>query len=232
MNENRIVTLNREAWLQEAVSKIRPIFQGFNYKVPEVQVSVGWPSSGGLSTKKRTIGQCFYGATTADGKPQIYISPLLDEVAAPMGVLATLVHELAHTVAGFDAKHGPHFKKVAYAVGLEGKPTSTNATEDSVERYKQILEDLGAFPHARIVPSDKSPKKQTTRMLKCQCRDCDYVVRTVKTHIEKAGPPICPCNTFPMGVVLPDDADETLILGLKKYLIDRDPTEDEEKGEE
>lgn len=195
---SKILITNREHWLQEATQKIRPIFLGFNFKVPELHISVSWPSSGGLSTKKRTIGQCFYGSMSADGKPHLFISPLLDEVAAPQGVLPTLVHEMCHVVAGPDAKHGPAFVRVMKKLGLEGKPTATAAGEDLIARLKQIAEELGAFPHSKIVPSDKGPKKQNTRMLKMQCRDCDYVARTVRKWLDLYGPLICPCNKLPM----------------------------------
>src|SRR6185295_19948871 len=100
---SEIILPNREAWLQSAVAKLRPIFRGHGYEVPELQVSVGWPSSGGLGTRKRTIGQCWFGETTADQKPQLFISPLLDEVVSPMGVLPTLIHEVCHVCAGSDA---------------------------------------------------------------------------------------------------------------------------------
>lgn len=200
-----VARYNREAWLQAAVDKLRPMFLGQNYKVPEVAVSVGWPSSGGLGVSKRTIGQCWFGSMTANNTPQLFISPLLDETCHPMGVLATLVHEICHVVAGPDAKHGPQFVKVMKKVMLEGKPTSTNASEDLCERFKQIVAELGPFPHSKIVPSPKDPKKQTTRMKKCQCRDCEYVARTVQKWLDLYGPPICPCNKMPMAT----DAVET-----------------------
>lgn len=192
--------MNREAWLQAAVEKVRPLFLGHGYKIPEVNISVGWPSSGGLGTKKKTIGQCWFGSTTADGKPQLFISPLLDDVFEPQGVMATLIHEVCHVAAGPDAKHGPAFVKVARKMGLEGKPTATNADEVMVEKIKQIVADLGPFPHSKIVPTENSPKKQGTRMKKCECGDCGYVARTVKKWIEEVGAPICPCNKKQMSV--------------------------------
>jgi hypothetical protein len=116
--------INREQWLQAAVDKLRPLFLGHGYTVKEVQVSVGFPSRNPLGLAKRSIGQCWDGSTTADGKPQIFISPLLDDVATdPQGVLATLVHELIHATVGCEAAHGPRFAKAAKKVGLEGKPT-------------------------------------------------------------------------------------------------------------
>lgn len=193
-------TLNREAWLQAAVEALRPLFRGAGFEVPPVAVSVGWPSRGGTSTAKRVIGQCFFGSTTEDGKPQLFISPLLADTLEPQGVLATLVHEVCHVVAGPDAKHGPKFVKVMKKVFLEGKPTSTHASEDLIERFRQMMEKLGPFPHSKIVLTDADRKKQTTRMKKCQCSDCEYVIRTVQKWLDLRGAPICPCNKLPMKV--------------------------------
>lgn len=197
--------LNREAWLQAAVQKLRPMFLGHNYTVPEIAVSVGWPSSGGLAKKRKTIGQCWYGSMTADNKAQLFISPLLDEVATADGVLATLVHEVVHVIAGPDAKHGPKFVKVMKQLGLTGKPTATVADEDLIVRLGQIAIDLGPFPHSKIVPTPKDPKAQTTRMKKCECETCGYVARTVKKWLDEVGAPICPCNKQQMKVQLPEE---------------------------
>lgn len=183
--------MNREAWLEAAVNNLRPIFLGHGYTLPELRVSVGWPSSGGLAQKKRTIGQCWFGATAADGKPQLFISPLLDDAKAPQGVLATLVHELCHVAAGPDAKHGQKFVKVMKKLGLEGKPTATTAGADLLVRFEQTLCELvEPFPHSRLVPL-KEPKTQTTRMRKCECDQCGFLVRLTQKWLD-VGLPICP----------------------------------------
>lgn len=193
--------MNREAWLDTAVDMLHPIFEQQGFTVPELRVSVGWPSSGGLgkNSGSKTIGQCWYGTMAADGKPQLFISPLLDEVVTPGGVLATLVHEVCHTVAGPDAKHGPKFRKVMEKVGLTGKPTATLAGEELIKCLNSISEVLGPFPHSKIVPV-KIPKTQTTRMRKCECTACGYIARTVAKWLDAAGPPICPCNMKPMNL--------------------------------
>jgi hypothetical protein len=145
-----------------------------------------------LGLAKRTIGQCWDGSTTKDGKPQIFISPLLDDVATdPQGVLATLVHELVHATIGCEAAHGPRFAKAARKLGLDGKPTSTHAGDDLLVRLKQIADELGAFPHTKLVPGMKLRKKQTTRMKKAVC-DCGYTVRLTKKWMDEVGLPICP----------------------------------------
>lgn len=193
--------MNREQWLETAVQKLRPVFLGHGYTVPELRVSVGWPSSGGLGNKKRTIGQCWFGTAAADGKPQLFISPLLEDPRDPMGVLATLVHEIGHTVVGPDAKHGPKFKKMATKVGLAGKPTSTHAGEDLMARLILLADELGDFPHSKIVPV-KAPKVQSTRMKKMECEGCGYVARTTKKWLDECGPVICPCTKLPMKIDL------------------------------
>lgn len=194
--------MNREAWLETAVAKLRPIFLGHGYTIPELRVSVGWPSRGGTAQKKRTIGQCWFGATAADGKPQIFISPVLDEkVATAGGVLPVLVHEIVHVAAGPDAKHGPKFVKIMKKLGLEGKPTATVAGADLVARMEALSIELGAFPHSALSPSTV-PKTQTTRMNKMECDTCGYLARTARKWLDEFGPVKCPCNGQPMKVDL------------------------------
>lgn len=200
--------MNREEWLQAAVGKLRPIFLGHGYTIPELRVSVGWPSTGGLAKKKRTIGQCWFGSTAADGKPQLFISPLLDaDVKSAGGVLATLVHEVVHVAAGKDAKHGPKFVKVMKKLGLEGKPTATTAGEDLIVRFETILTELGPFDHSPITPV-KENKPQTTRMRKCTCDSCGFLVRLTQKWLD-VGSPICPvAGHGSMKADLPKDEEE------------------------
>lgn len=186
--------MNREAWLEAAVQNFRPVFLGQGYTLPELRVSVGWPSSRGLSLRKRAIGECWAGHVAADGKPQIFISPLLDDAKDAGGVLATLVHELCHVAAGAGAKHGPKFVKVMKKLGLEGKPTATLAGADLIARFEQTLSDLVLpFPHSKLVPV-KAPKTQTTRMRKCECETCGYLVRLTQKWAD-VGVPSCPVPT-------------------------------------
>ena len=193
--------LNREAWLESAIEKLVPIFRGHGYELPGLRVSIGWPSAGGLGQRKRVIGQCWGAEASTDGKFQLFISPLLDDPKEAQGVLATLVHEIVHTVAGTEAKHGPKFKKIMLKVGLAGKPTATHAGEDLLVRLSQIADELGAFPHSKIIPV-KKPKVQTTRMLKCSCKTCEYTVRLTRKWLE-VGEPICPVDKIPMPPEIP-----------------------------
>ena len=71
------------------------------------------------------------------------------------------------------------FRNLAMAIGLTGKMTATAEGEVFKQRVKPILKKLGAFPHKKLDASIGA-KKQTTRMLKVQCREfmCGMVFRT------------------------------------------------------
>ena len=57
-----------------------------------------------------------------------------------------------------------------------------------------ILAAAGPLPHARLDTAGETtaPKKQTARMLKCECQACGYTVRTARKWLETAGAPLCP----------------------------------------
>ena len=195
----------REAWLLQAIDLSKPLFESFNYKVPKIHVTCGWPSSRGLSAKKRAIGECWAASASKDGISQIFISPYLDEVDTEQGVLATLVHEIVHAVVGIKEKHNKVFGKCARAVGLEGKLTSTVAGKVLLARFEAWLTKLGTYPHSKL-DSCKSPtKKQTTRLIKAECIVCGYNVRVTRKWLEKVGAPICPHNKKFMKFEIPDE---------------------------
>jgi hypothetical protein len=162
-----------------------------------MRVSVGWPSKGGLSNTNPTIGQCWKSSVSTDGLPQIFISPTLGEET--MVVLATLVHEMIHAWDDCESQHKGPFARVARQIGLEGKLTATSVSPGTelYQKLEQVIEDLGAFPHAALVASEleKQRKPQTTRMLKIGAPDCcDFIARTTQKHLNE-GYPSCPHGT-------------------------------------
>ncbi len=200
----------REQWLEAATGLIRVKFQSKGYQIPPVRVSVGWPSSGGLGEKKKTIGQCWSSSASSDGIVQVFISPWLDDVEGAQGVLSTLIHELIHAVFGTEEGHGKKFGKLARAVGLEGKLTATHAGTELLEYIKEVAKALGAFPHGKLDPKKSGIKKQGTRMIKCECpvSECGYVLRTSAKWI-LVGIPHCPVHrTIEMIVELPEPAED------------------------
>src|SRR3954470_9240555 len=92
----------REESLQALTARLRPDFGAIGVELPPVRCSCSFAYRGG----RRMLGQCFAGASAADGIPQIKISPLLDD---PLEVAAVLVHELIHACRP-EAGHGPEFR--------------------------------------------------------------------------------------------------------------------------
>lgn len=187
----------REAWLNAALDTLRPMFAENGLGLPEnLKVSCGWPVRGGMSTRKRVIGECWKAEAATDGATQIFISPWLDEPAA---VLETLVHELIHA-ARPAAKHGADFKDAMKKVGLIGKATSTKAGDKLIIQLAQLSEALGDYDNGKLglsVPAD-SPKPQKNRQRKIVCpknagheNATDVIYRASKKVVD-LGLPECP----------------------------------------
>jgi hypothetical protein len=187
----------REEWLVAAVEQFRPMFAEIGRTIPAVRVSVGWP--GGSGRKNKTIGQCWPTLATADKVAQVFISPVLMNHKQ---VLETLAHELVHAVDDCQSGHKGDFAKMARRLGLEGKLTATQAGDEMTAKLADMAALLGAYPHGQISAGNGAdgPKKQTTRMVKCECPDCGYIARTSRVHLEAHGAPICPCNKEVMNV--------------------------------
>jgi len=139
-----------------AVDHIIPIFESRGYAVPQVKVSVGFPSTGG---KGRHLGQCWSSKAAEDSINQIFNAPHLK---TPLDFLDTLVHELVHAVDNCESGHGEGFKKIALDVGLKGPMRSTGAGDNLRQELIRISEKLGVFPHGRLnlpIPAaQKAPK--------------------------------------------------------------------------
>lgn len=183
------MTMTREQWLQKAIKICNTkLFKQSGYEIPAIKVSVGFPGGG---SSGKAIGQHWHPEASDDKLGSIFISPVLDEAD---DVLGTLVHELVHAVVGNEAGHGPEFKKCALAVGLVGKMRATTAGDELKQFFVVVIEKIGEYPHRKLNLAMRPVKKQTTRMIKCECPDCGYIARTAKGNIDSFGPPICPCN--------------------------------------
>jgi len=184
----------REEWLQAALPDLGAILAAQGATLPAVAVSCGWPSRGALSVKRKRLGECWHVEATADGKPQLFVSPSLVE---PGRVLDVLLHETIHACVGLKAGHRAPFSRLAKAVGLLKPWTATTASPELSARLHALSEKLGPYPHAEIKPRAQR-KKQGTRMLKAACPTCGYLVRLAQKWLDEAGPPICPTDSIPL----------------------------------
>jgi hypothetical protein len=183
--------MNREEWLHQGYKELgNSVFKLVNVELPDdVKVSCGWASSGGASRNQTTIGQCFARRVSDSKVNEIFISPKLDD---PIHVLDVLAHELIHAFDDCKSGHRGQFKRVAVAIGLEGKMTSTHAGEVLKEKLQAIAQKIGEYPHAKL-DYTKQLKKQSTRMIKVACNECEFSYRTSQKNIDNMENKTCNC---------------------------------------
>ncbi len=182
----------REAWLGKLVDAMRPTFDSLGYPLPErIRVSCGWPSRSAMSMKSRRIGEAWSAKCSTDGAHETFLSPVLGTLEE---VGHVLVHELVHHAVGVECGHKGAFKRCATAVGLVGRMTCTTASADLQKRLNNLCEPFGPYPHSKLDQSLNPRKKQGTRMLKIECRDCGCIVRMAQKWIDDAGVPTCACG--------------------------------------
>lgn len=179
----------RESWLAQASLLLDGHMNPLGVSCPEVRVSCGWPSRGGVNRRTRVIGQCFAPETCADGKAQLFISPLLsDEIQ----VLGTLLHEKVHAAVGCIHGHKKPFSQAARTVWLAGKPTATVVSEQLRPVLLTFVEQLGPYPHAAINPEGRGKDalipaiggeviRKTSRLRLFEC-DCQPPVKVRVAH--------------------------------------------------
>lgn len=190
--------MTREQWLLKAIEILeKEKFKPLGHPFVKTRVSVGFPDG-----SKKAIGQYWYPEATSDGHGNIFIHPGQGD---PVDILAILVHELVHNSCG-ERGHGKVFKKLATAVGLEGKMRSTNASKELAVYLKKLAKKLGKFPHSAIKKGAKGPTpKQSTRMIKMECMVCGFICRASMSKILETGAPFCACTKMQMSVELPED---------------------------
>ena len=199
---------NREAWLNAVACGMAPLFEAMGAPLPDrIRVAIGFTSTG---RKGRSIGECWDNRRSADGHFEIFIRPDLAHApdAMPMQIAAILAHELVHAAVGIAAGHGKAFKRIAVGLGLAGPMRATTPGEGFVAVATPILDTVGALPHVRLDSGGQStaPKKQTTRLLKCECGTCGYTVRTARKWLDRAGAPLCPAPDH--GIMRHDPLDD------------------------
>ncbi len=191
----------RENWLLTAIEKLRPDFIEAGGTLPDkIRASCGWPSKSGLAVKKRRIGEAWSATCSGDSSFEVFISPVLKD---GQSVLGTLVHELVHCAVGVEKGHKGPFKRLALAIGLEGKMTETTVGEGLAKRLDTLIAEIGPYPHAEL-KSSNAPKKQTCRQLKVICETCGCICRMSQKAIDDPGCPTCACG----GKMEPEEGDD------------------------
>jgi len=178
----------REDWLNNAVVELRPIFDAKGYPLPQnIRVTCGFPSRHARSLN-RAIGEHWSSSASDDATHEILISPVVDD---PFDVFGILIHELAHSATDGDG-HRKRFPHCVRALWLEGRPTNTTVGKAFRDNLTDLIDSLGAYPHARLNVG-LNRKTQSTRMLKACCPQCGYTIRLSNKWAD-VGLPDCPVD--------------------------------------
>jgi hypothetical protein len=192
---------NRETWLSNAVSDLSAAIKaGSGLSVPNVRVSCGFPY--GKRGSKKFLGQCWAASSATDNKPQIFISPLIDDTET---VLAVLAHELCHAAVGAEKGHDPDFNRAARGVGFHKPFRQIHYGSGLKSTLTHVADKLGPYPHAKLSVEEAEKEgvvsHQGTRLIKLVCPKSGYTVRTTKKWLDAHGPVISPVTKQPMKVV-------------------------------
>jgi predicted hydrocarbon binding protein len=179
-----VATFTREQWLEAAVQAVAQATPSVTF--PPVKVSCSWP--GGGSARKR-IGECWARKMSQAGVNEIFISPKIEDSTRAVSIL---MHELAHAVDDCKSGHKAGFVKIAKSIGCVGKPTQMEPPVEVASAIAKVVSDKhGAYPHRGLDLSSR--KKQSTRMIKCECGHCSAVWRmAAKTIAQVEGEMSCP----------------------------------------
>ena len=118
----------------------------------------GWTFA--LAKTKRRLGVCKY------RQKRIEIAEYYARHSPPETVLDTLLHEIAHAIAGPAAKHGPRWKAVAIRLG---------ATPRSCETSRQAVVEPGDWQATcsacqKTIHLYRAPRSLTGYRCKCEAR--------------------------------------------------------------
>lgn len=193
-------------WFEKATQELSDkVFRPIGRKVPKnIRINVSEMRTANKTHGHTTLGRCYPTHYTA-GKttPKKEVVNIIQMNIATTGkdnsvdVLDTLAHELIHAIDDNKSGHkrGGEFDKMARAIGLEGKLTSTYAGEELKGRLNGIIKTIGKFPLKEV--NLEGLRRDTNRNLKVVCHDtdndCDHGFNTNRYRIEQMTSRTCLC---------------------------------------
>ena len=188
MIANKLFNGTREEYLQKAKDELNErVFKQAGYEIPEVKISCSW-ALGTADKNKKTLGQCVPRSWSKANINEIMIMPTVDDSEQ---VIDTLAHELVHAVDDNKSGHGAGFRKICLAVGLNGSSQMRYACagDELKQTITEIVKDIGLYPHSELQIHKR--KRQTTRMIKVSCTECNFSYRTSRKNIDMMANTIC-----------------------------------------
>jgi SprT protein len=105
--------------------------------------------------RRRAAGICSYRRKTVE------LSLPITLLASVEDVTDTILHEIAHALAGASAGHGPEWVRIARSIGCNGNRCYDEHTKPStVAAYKVIAKYKGVCPNGHESFKNRMPKKQ------------------------------------------------------------------------
>ena len=198
LTAQELMAENREAWLRAVTYRIvvdimEPAGYGYHHDLRKVKdglemvegktyeddetelvplteklnISCSWPHRGGVARKQRVIGQCWSNMSSAANDAELFISPMIDD---GLEAAEVIVHELLHAAVGTRHKHDRTFAAGCARIGLEGKPTATEAGDELRSKLQGILLAFPPYPHAKLA-YEAPLKSDRNRQLKVYCKN-------------------------------------------------------------
>ena len=185
----------REEWLRDGAEMLTCVFTEAGYAVPPFRISCSWP--GGGSAHKR-IGECWPRASSAAKINEMFISPVIDD---PVAALDITLHEMCHVVDDCQSGHGKGFKRIATAIGMEGKMRHATAGPALREALVAAVAEMGPYPHAKLTPV-KRARKSRQKPFRFSCSECGFGFTVEHKIIDSLDPDAhlaCPACQHPLG---------------------------------
>lgn len=124
----------------------------------------GW--SFGFDAAKKRAGACDY------AKRRITLSRYLAELHEDDDVHQTLLHEVAHAMAGHEAGHGPEWRRIAREIGYVGGATHRLEVATAQARW------IGTCPNGHEIARFRRPGSRAVSCARCsRSFDRRYLVR-------------------------------------------------------
>lgn len=117
-----------------------------------------------FNNRRRAAGICSYRKRT------IELSLPLTLLANVEDVTDTILHEIAHALAGPAAGHGPVWQRIAKSIGCNGKRCYGEEKASLYEAYKTIAKYKGVCPNGHESFLNRMPKNREYSCSKCSPR--------------------------------------------------------------
>ena len=181
----------REEWLRAFGELAQPVIEGASgVTLPEWRASCGFPFSHGKKNDDQ-LGQTFDAKQSRDGHAEIFVHPVLSEASAVAHVMVKQLLHAAMPEAGLSRV----FQVAAGKLGFQAPFDVPTPTETTRAWISALLEELPAYPHARLEATAApvlKPAKQTNRYVKTICTHCGYTARLSRKWLNEKGAPLCP----------------------------------------